>query len=202
MEKNYSPREAAAILGVAVHTIQVWDREGRIRCVRLPSGRRRIPESEVRRLLNIKEERKDAIYARVFSGDERRDLDRQVASLRKLAPSAVVYTDMRSGVNFRRNGLFQLLEDVTEKRIARLYVTFEDRLARIGFELISWLCEKYGTEIVAVNEKEFVSSQEERARDLIAVNMAFASKLYGLRSRRTKRLLQSVKAILAESETA
>jgi putative resolvase len=202
MEKNYSPREAAAILGVAVHTIQVWDREGRIRCVRLPSGRRRIPESEVKRLLNIKEERKDAIYARVFSGDERRDLDNQVTSLRKLAPDAVVYTDARSGVNFRRNGLFQLLEDVTEKRVARLYVTYEDRLARIGFELISWLCEKYGTEIVAVNEKEGVSSQEERAKDLVAVNMAFAAKLYGLRSRRTKRLLQAVKAILSESGNA
>lgn len=63
MEKNYSPREAAAILGVAVHTIQVWDREGKLHCVRLPSGRRRVPQSEVKRLLNIKEERKDAIYA-------------------------------------------------------------------------------------------------------------------------------------------
>ncbi|MGC8961986.1 MAG: helix-turn-helix domain-containing protein, partial [Candidatus Bathyarchaeia archaeon] len=47
MEKSYSPREAAAILGVTVHTIQVWDRTGRIKCLRLPSGRRRIPESEV-----------------------------------------------------------------------------------------------------------------------------------------------------------
>jgi putative resolvase len=200
MEKNYSPREAAAILGVAVHTIQVWDREGRIHCVRLPSGRRRIPESEVKRLLNIKEKRKDAIYARVFSGDERRDLDRQVASLRKLAPEAVVYSDVRSGVNFKRNGLFQLLEDVTERRISKIYVTYEDRLARIGYELIAWLCEKFGTEIVAVNEKQGVSSQQERGKDLVAVNMAFASKLFGMRSRRTKRLLQEVKTILSESE--
>jgi putative resolvase len=201
MEKNYSPREAAAILGVAVHTIQVWDREGRIRCIRLLSGRRRIPESEVKRLLNIKEERKDAIYARVFSGGERRDLDRQVASLRKLAPDAIVYTDTRSGVNFKRSGLFQLLEDVTAKKISRVYVTNEDRLARIGFELISWLCDKYGTEIIATGEKESVSSQEERGKDLIAVTMAFAGKLYGLRSRKTKRLLQAVKTILSESST-
>lgn len=70
MERNYSPREAAVILGVAVHTIQVWDREGKLHCVRLPSGRRRVPESEVKRLLNIKEDRKDAIYARLFTGSE------------------------------------------------------------------------------------------------------------------------------------
>ena len=35
--------EAAEILGVDRHTIVKWIREGRIRAVRLPSGRYRIP---------------------------------------------------------------------------------------------------------------------------------------------------------------
>jgi len=65
MERSYSPREAGRILGVTTHTIQVWDRQGKIRCIRLPTGRRRIPESEIRCLLNITEQRKEAIYARV-----------------------------------------------------------------------------------------------------------------------------------------
>lgn len=197
MEKSYSPREAAAILGVAVHTIQVWDRQGRIRCARLPSGRRRIPESEVRRLLNIKEERKDAIYARVLSGGQKRELERQIALLRKLSPNAVVYTDVRSGLNFKRKGLFQLLEDLVNRRIARLYVAYEDRLARIGYELIWWLCEKYGTEIIVAEKEGNASLREEYGEDLIAINMAFASKLFGFRSHKTKRLLQNVKDALA-----
>ncbi|MGC8936860.1 MAG: hypothetical protein ACP5KV_05810, partial [Candidatus Methanomethylicaceae archaeon] len=37
---------------------------GKIRCHRLPSGRRRIPESEVRRVLNLQEGRRGAIYVR------------------------------------------------------------------------------------------------------------------------------------------
>ena len=57
MEKTYSPREAGTILDVATHTIQCWDRDGKIQCIRLTSGRRRIPESEVKRMLNIKEKR-------------------------------------------------------------------------------------------------------------------------------------------------
>jgi putative resolvase len=197
MEKSYSPREAAAILGVAVHTIQVWDRQGKIRCARLPSGRRRIPESEVRRLLNIKEERTDTIYARVLSGSQKRELERQVTLLRKLSPNAVVYTDVRSGLNFKRKGLFQLLEDLVNKRIARLYIAYEDRLARIGYELISWLCEKYGTEIIVAEKEGNASLREEYGEDLVAINMAFASKLFGFRSHKTKRLLQTVKDTLA-----
>lgn len=201
MERNYSPREAAAILGVAVHTIQVWDREGGIRCVRLPSGRRRIPESEVKRLLNLKEERKDAIYARVLSSSQKQDLEKQIEELKKLAPTALVYTDTRSGMNFRRDGLFDLLNDIGEKKIARLYIAYEDRLARIGFELIAWICEKYGTDIVVVNEKEPLSAREERGKDLIAINMAFSAKLFGLRSHNTRRILRAVKEGLAETRS-
>jgi len=200
MEKNYSPREAAAILGVAVHTIQVWDRQGKIKCVRLPSGRRRIPEGEVKRLLNMKEERKDAAYVRVLSRDQERDLDRQMSVLKKATANPLVYTDVRSGLNFRRKGLFQLLEDVTEKKIARLYVTHEDRLARIGFELISWLCGKYGTEIVSVEDKEYPSFENERARDLISLITAFSSKLFGLRSQKTRRILEAVNDALGEGK--
>jgi putative resolvase len=170
MEKNYSPREAAAILGIAVHTIQVWDRQGRIRCVRLPSGRRRIPESEVKRLLNVKEERKDAVYARVLSSEQERDFEKQM----------------------------DILKDISEKRIAKLYVTHEDRLARIGFELISWVCEKYGTEIVPLEDKEYASFREERARDLVSLITAFSAKLFGLRSHRTKRILEAVNDALVQ----
>jgi len=198
MEKNYSPREAAAILGIAVHTIQVWDRQGKIKCVRLPSGRRRIPESEVKRLLNVKEERKDAIYARVLSRDQERDLDKQMGALKKATASPLAYTDVRSGLNFHRKGLFQLLEDVAEKKIGRIYVTHEDRLARIGFELVSWICGKYGTEIVPIEEKEYSSFRDERARDLVSLVTAFSAKLFGLRSHKTKRILDAVNEALAE----
>jgi putative resolvase len=199
MQRNYSPREAAAILGVAVHTIQVWDREGRIQCVRLPSGRRRVPESEVKRLLNLKEERKDAIYARVLSGGQKQDLEKQVEDLKRLAPNALVYTDIRSGLNFHRDGLFDLLNDIADKKIAKLYVAYDDRLARIGFELISWICEKYGTEIVVANEKEPLSANEERGKDLISIIMAFSAKLFGLRSHNTRRIMRAVKEGLAET---
>ena len=60
-------KEASRLLGVTVRTIQRWDKEGKIRCVRTVGGKRRVPESEVRRILGIREERRVVGYARVSS---------------------------------------------------------------------------------------------------------------------------------------
>jgi putative resolvase len=195
LERSYSPKEAGKILGVTTHTIQVWDRRGKIRCLRLPTGRRRIPESEVKRILGTDEQRKQAIYARISSHDQKSDLDSQVNALKSGAPDAEVYADIRSGLNFKRKDLLRLLDDVLSKKVSKIYVTYEDRLARFGFDLLSWVCGKYGTEIVVVNSEDASSPQEELVQDLIAIITSFSAKLYGLRSHKTRKLLQSVKEV-------
>jgi putative resolvase len=96
LERSYSPKEAGKILGMNKHTIQVWDRRGKIRCLRLMRGRRRIQESEVKRIMGMDEQRKQAIYARVSSHDQKSDLDSQVNALKSGAPDAEVYADIRS----------------------------------------------------------------------------------------------------------
>jgi putative resolvase len=49
-ERLYTLKEACLPLGLHPRTIQKWDKQGKIRTVRTPGGRRRIPESEIRRL--------------------------------------------------------------------------------------------------------------------------------------------------------
>ena len=49
-------KEAKGLLGVQTITIQRWDKQGKIRIVRTPGGRRRIPLSEVRRIMEGKEQ--------------------------------------------------------------------------------------------------------------------------------------------------
>ncbi len=43
-------KEASKLLGVHVRTIQKWDREGKIRCVKTVGRKRRVPESKIRRI--------------------------------------------------------------------------------------------------------------------------------------------------------
>lgn len=51
MVKLLTLKEAKEFLGVCTKTIQRWDKEGKIRCVRTPGNRRRVPESEILRIL-------------------------------------------------------------------------------------------------------------------------------------------------------
>jgi len=43
--------EVAAMLGVHPKTVYRWIREGKIEVIKLPSGRIRIPESEIEKIL-------------------------------------------------------------------------------------------------------------------------------------------------------
>lgn len=50
-EKLYKMKEACKILGLHPNTIRLWDKQGKIKVVRPQGGQRRIPESEINRLL-------------------------------------------------------------------------------------------------------------------------------------------------------
>ena len=50
-EKLLKPREFCEIVGISYRTFKRWVAEGKIRVVRLPSGRIRVPYSELERIL-------------------------------------------------------------------------------------------------------------------------------------------------------
>ncbi len=81
MERLYTLKEAKGLLGVTTRTIQRWDKKGKIRVVRTIGGRRRIPESEIKRVLGMGEERVVVGYARVSSVTRKDDLERQKQSI-------------------------------------------------------------------------------------------------------------------------
>jgi len=111
-------KKASEILGVSVRRLQIWDKEGKIRCVRTVGGRRRIPESEIKRILGIKEadvSRKAAIYA-IFLRPKA-DLERQKESLLEYAKSkgyevVSILEDVASGLNENRKLLDKLFNMV------------------------------------------------------------------------------------------
>jgi len=51
MEKLLKISEVAKVLNVSMHTVLNWIKKGKLKAIRLPSGRYRIPEGEVRRIL-------------------------------------------------------------------------------------------------------------------------------------------------------
>jgi molybdopterin-binding protein len=53
-EKNYSPKDAAAALGISYSTLKQWIYSGKIRSVRTAGGHHRIPSAQLDRFLGRK----------------------------------------------------------------------------------------------------------------------------------------------------
>jgi excisionase family DNA binding protein len=56
MKRLYTLKEAKMLLGVTTETIRRWGKEGKMRVVRTIGGRRML-ESEIKRILGLREER-------------------------------------------------------------------------------------------------------------------------------------------------
>ena len=194
MEKLYTLRDACDIMQIDPGTLRKWDREGKIRCVRLQNNFRRVPESEVNRILGIQKERSSCIYARVSSGGQKEDLDRQIERLKNNSPESEVISDTRSGMGFNRKGFLKILELVEHDKVSVIYITHKDRLARFGFDLVEKVCEIHGTRIEVMNGEEILSAHEKLSRDLISIITSFSARLYGLRSHKLKKILEAVKS--------
>ena len=140
MEKLYTLRDACDIMQIDPTTLRKWDREGKIRCVRMQNNFRRVPESEINRILGIEKERQSYIYARVSSAGQKGDLDRQIEKLRLFSPESEIISDIRSGMRFDRKGFLKLLELIESDNVSVVYITHKDRLARFGYDLVENIC--------------------------------------------------------------
>jgi len=188
------------LLGLHPRTIQKWDKQGKIRVVRTPGGRRRIPESEIRRLQGEKGMRSVIGYARVSSSAQKEDLERQVEYLRQIGVQEVI-TDIGSGLNEKRKGFLRvrLLDRVLHNEMGKLLVLYEDRLTRFGFGTLKKVFEGHGTTIEVLNLADAKPPQEELVEDLITIISHFSGKLYGMRSHKQKEVVKRAKELFAKA---
>ena len=200
VEKLYTMKEASKILGVHIRTIQKWDKAGKIRCIRTIGGKRRIPESEIKRILGIHEERKIVGYARVSSHAQRDDLERQIELIKSYAEErgwrVEILKDVGSGLKENRKNFQKLLRMVMNREVSKVIVAYPDRLTRFGFKNLEEFFRSYGTEIVLIYQEE--TPQEELVEDLITIISHFAGKLYGMRSHKYKKVMESARKLIQD----
>ncbi len=198
MEELLRLSEAVRILGVHRQTLRNWDAAGKIKMVRTADNQRRVPKSEVERLMGEMGIRVPILYARVSTQMQKDDLERQTQRLRQAYPEAELIFDIRSGLKFDRKGFLHLLEAVRMKRVSKVVVVYEDLLARFGVDLVREVLSSYGTELEVLEASGRGSPETELVRDLVSIITSFSARLYGLRSHKTKKLLQETRKVLAE----
>ena len=177
--KHYkTPRETSEILGISIDRLRRLAENGTISTIRTPGGQRRY---DVQGYLDA-QTKTDIVtvgYCRVSGKSQSDDLASQVAYLQKHYPDAEIIRDFGSGINFKRKGLRTLLERILRGDKLRIVVAHRDRLARFGGEVIQFLVEQNGGEVVVLNETVY-SSEEELTADFLAILRVFSVRMSGL----------------------
>jgi len=200
------PREFCEFVGISYRTFKRWVSEGKVHVVRTPTGRIRVPYSEVERIFGEKPETRETravIYARVSSSDQKADLERQIQYLTQYCSAKGykvidVLSDVASGLKTNRKGLLKLFNYVVNRQVDAVVVTYKDRLTRFGLEYLEYFFKQYGVRIEVVYGEEPKDAYQELVEDLLAIVTSFAGKLYGMRSHKKKRLVEDFKKLLEE----
>lgn len=194
----YTTGQTARYFNVTPHTIQEWDRKGKLKSTRNKNNRRQFPREEIIRLLtenNLYQDdtssKYDIIYARVSTKRQadQGDLDRQITSIVTTQPcltNLLVLKEIGSGLNDHRDKLIKLLNLILQDKVNRVYVTCKDRLTRFWYNYIQTMAMAHNVQIIITNTEPITSVQEELVQDVMSLIASFSGRLYGLRSHKNK----------------
>ena len=199
-KNSYKVHEAAEILGVTTKTIRNYDRDGKLKTYRTEGNHRIVMRDDLIEFLTEKglilddtaSQRKDVIYARVSSHDQKRggDLDRQALFLAENVEglvNPVILKEVGSGLNDKRVQLQKLLKMVCNDEVRNVYVTYKDRLTRFGYHYLETMFLPHNVNIIVVKDSHAEKSvQEELVEDMMSLIASFSGKLYGMRSKKIK----------------
>ena len=109
-----------------------------------------------------------------------------------------IISDIGSGINYQKKGLTKLIHLICTKQCNKIVVNYQDRLVRFGFELIEDICKENNVEIVVINQTEDVDDNQELVNDVLSVITVFSAKLYGKRSHKNAKIINTNKDLFAQ----
>lgn len=190
----YKVGEFAEKVGVSISTLQRWDRTNVLKSKRTPTNQRYYTDEDLNKVLNLeaetKSQRKNVGYCRVSTQGQKQNLENQkeFVSVYSLSHGVIldeIYTDIGSGLNYKRKNWSTLLKQVEANEIDKIYVTYKDRFVRFGFEWFEEFCTSHGAEIIVLNQKQ-TSPEEELTEDLLSIIHLFSERNNDLKKYKTE----------------
>lgn len=189
-------KEVLKLLNVTRQTLCRYVKKNIIRVERQVNGDYNYNADDVYKLVYKDKPRKNVIYARVSSSNQKKDLENQLNILRQFCSHNGIkiddeFKDICSGLDLNRKQFQTMIDEITDFKIKRVYITYKDRLTRLSFDVFKSLFEKYGCEIIALNEiNDEKTIEKEMFEELIALLHCFSMKMY---SNRRKEKLNLIK---------
>jgi putative resolvase len=184
-------------LGIHYNTAYRLFKRGQIPGYQLPTGtviiEEPVDQTEKRALLP----QFVAVYARVSSTENKKNLDTQVERLITWCNAqgwsvGKVVKECGSGINDQRPQFLALLAN---RDIHRIVVEHKDRASRFGVVYIQTLLAMQDRELVIVNTAD--TAQDDLMGDFVTIITSFTARLYG--RRRAKRKTEQMLAALQQN---
>lgn len=194
--QRYSVSKFAKLLDINPQTLRNWDKQGKLKPAYVgENGYRYYSHDQLEDMIDKKKDNRIVVgYCRVISKRQATALERQIENVRTYLLSQGVQfeiiTDIGSGINYTKKGLDKLFDLVLERKVSKVVVLYQDRLATFGFDLIEIICNKLNTELVVIDHTE--RSEKEAIDDLARIIAMFSCKLQGHRSVKAKELIKEL----------
>ena len=173
-----SPQKAAKHYRVSKETLRIWSISGKIRSVTTLGGHHRYEIVPINESSAVREK---IIYARVSSAKQKNDLKHQIKFVKQKFPNYKIIKDIGSGFNFERRGFISILERVIRGNVEEIVIAHHDRLTRIGFSLILFICQHFNTKLTVLSDKDDRTPESEFNDEFISVITYYTAKFYGMR---------------------
>ena len=194
LENWYSSKKIRQILQVSSQCLYQMRITGRIQTKKISDKKYlyKLPKD-----FEVAKDPKIAIYARVSTPKQKKDLDNQIQCLKQfivsngnIVDNELIFSDIASGMNENRKDFNILINDVISGKIKNIYISFKDRLTRFGFDYFKNLFQKYNVNIIILDELEESNKtfQDELTEDLISIIHNFSMKLYSNRRKKLKEI--------------
>lgn len=181
-------------LGITYKTAWNWFKQGKLDAYQMGTGT--IIVNEEKEAEKQKKTKRIAIYGRVSSSENKKNLEKQVERLKDYCGAkgykiSKVCSEVGSGINDKRPKFLSLLKD---KNIDIIVVEHKDRSTRFGFNYIQTLLSLQERRIEIINEVEN-GKGEDLMQDFISIITSFCAKIYGQRrsKRKTEKIIEELK---------
>jgi len=189
--------EVSIMIGVSISTLRRWDLKGSLEpSYRTFGNYRRYNIDLIMKIINKKtsDNRRVIGYSRVSSHDQKKDLITQSKRIELYLSDKYdnfeIIEDLGNGLNYKKRGLKKLIKLIIDREVSVLVLTHKDRLLRFGSEIIFELCERFGTNVMILDDKKETFT-ESLCNDVITLMTVFSARLYGSRSHKNKKKVQS-----------
>lgn len=198
LENWYSSKKIRQILQITPQCLYQMRITGRIETKQISDKKYlyKLPEK-----FKVSTDPKIAIYARVSTPKQKKDLDNQISYLRQyivsngnVVDNKLIFSDIASGMNENRKGLNELISEIISGIVNKVIISNRDRLTRFGYGYLKSLFDRYNCEIIEVNLTEDKTFEQELTDDLIAIIHHFSMRFYGKRKNKLKKFENDIKS--------